>query len=210
MNTDDNKTTRTTKKSTTAIVGVITLAIGILIGLAVTKSKAGNSATTVATAQIQTNQMSSAASPGLNPAGQAEWNPFQEIRDMQAQMNQMFNQMSAQFRMEPRLNFFQENPGYSLSLNVQDLKDRFEVRAYLPDAKASDVNVSLKNNQTLKVQVSNKSTGTSGQKNASTSVTEWGQYEQTLQLPAPVKTDQMKIDRRGHELIITLPKASVG
>jgi len=210
MNTDDNKTTRTTKKSTTAIVGVITLAIGVLIGLTVTKSKAGNSAATVAAAKIQTNQMSSAATPGLNPAGQAEWNPFQEIRDMQAQMDQMFSQMSAQFRMEPRLNFFQENPGYSLSLNVQDLKDRFEVRAYLPDAKASDVNVSLKNNQTLKVQVSNKSTGTSGQKNANTSVTEWGQYEQTLQLPAPVKTDQMKIDRRGHELIITLPKASVG
>ena len=210
MNTDDNKTTRTTKKSTTAIVGVITLAIGILIGLAVTKSKAGNSATTVATAQIQTNQMSSAASPGLNPAGQAEWNPFQEIRDMQAQMNQMFNQMSAQFRMEPRLNFFLENPGYSLSLNVQDLKDRFEVRAFLPDAKASDVNVSLQNNQTLKVQVSNKSTEASGQKNTHTSVTEWGQYEQTIQLPAPVKTDQMKIEHQGHELIITLPKATGG
>ena len=209
MNTNDNKTTGTAKKSTTAIVGVITLAIGVLIGLTVTKSKAGNSAA-VAPAKIQTNQMSSAASPGLNPAGQAEWNPFQEIRDMQAQMDRMFSQMSAQLRVEPRLNFFPENPGYSLSLNVQDLKDRYEVRAYLPDAKASDVKVNLDNNQTLQVQVSNKSTETSGRKNANTSVTEWGQYEQTIQLPMPVKTDQMKVDRKGHELIVTLPKATVG
>jgi len=210
MNTEDNKTARTTKKSTTAIVGVITLAIGVLIGLTVTKSKAGNSAASVAAANSETNQVLSAASPGLNPAGQAEWNPFQEIRDMQLQMDQMFSQMSARFRMEPRLEFFQENPGYSLSLNVQDLTDRFEVRAFLPDAKASDVNVRLENNQTLKVRVSNKSTGTSSRKNANTSVTEWGQYEQTIQLPAPVKTDQMKVDRQGHELIITLPKATVG
>jgi HSP20 family molecular chaperone IbpA len=205
MNTDEDKTTRTTKKSTTVIVGVITLAIGVLVGLAVTKSRAGNPATG-ATAKIPTNQMSSVASPGLNPAGQMEWNPFEEIRDMQLQMDQMFNQMSAQFRMEPRLNFFKENPGFSFSLNVQDLKDRFEVRAFLPDAKASDVNVSLQNNQTLKVEVSNKNTEKSD-KSANTSVTEWGQYEQTIQLPAPVKTDQLKIDRQGHKLLITIPKA---
>jgi HSP20 family molecular chaperone IbpA len=115
--------------------------------------------------------------------------------------------MSAQFRTEPRLNFFKENPGYSFSLNVQDLKDRFEVRAFLPNAKASDVNVSLQNNQTLKVEVSNKNTETSNQTNNVASVTEWGQYEQTIQLPAPVKADQLKIDRQGHELLITLPKA---
>ena len=126
---------------------------------------------------------------------------------MQLQMDQMFNRMSAQFRTEPRLDFFKENPGYSLSLNVQDLKDRYEVRAFLPNAKDSDVNVSLQNSQTLKVEVSNKNTETSGKKDANTSVTEWGQYEQTIQLPAPVKTDQMKIEHQGHELIITLPKA---
>ena len=95
---------------------------------------------------------------------------------------------------------FTENPGYSLSLNVQDLKDRYEVRAFLPNAKDSDVNVSLQNSQTLKVEVSNQNTETSGKKDANTSVTEWGQYEQTIQLPAPVKTDQMKIEHQGHEL----------
>jgi hypothetical protein len=29
-----------------------------------------------------------------------------------------------------------------------------------------------------------------------------------VQLPTPVKADQMKIQREGHELIITIPKAA--
>ena len=41
-------------------------------------------------------------------------------------------------------------------------------------------------------------------------MTEWGQYEQTIQLPVPVKTGQMKIERKDHELLITLPKATGG
>jgi HSP20 family molecular chaperone IbpA len=127
---------------------------------------------------------------------------------MQAQMNQSFDQIFQQFRMNPQFNASQKNPGYSLSLGVQDLKNRYEVRAYLPDAKASDVHVSLDNGQTLNVQVNSQQTEKSGQKNATASVTEWGQYDQTIQLPTPVKADQMKITRNGHELLITIPKAA--
>jgi HSP20 family molecular chaperone IbpA len=136
-----------------------------------------------------------------------EWNPFQELRNIQLQMDQMVNQMTTQFRMEPRLSVFTDTPGYSLSLHVRDLKDHYEVRAFLPDAKSSDVNVSLLDKQTLKVEVSNKSTETSNQKNANRSITEWGQYAQIIPLPAPVKGEQMKLDRPNHELLITLPKA---
>lgn len=41
-------------------------------------------------------------------------------------------------------------------------------------------------------------------------VYEYRQYEQVVQLPGPVKADQMKVERKNHELFITLPKASVG
>jgi len=194
------------KKSTTVIVGVITLAIGVLIGLTVTKSMGGNSAG-LETAKTPASQMASASAPGPNPASPAEWNPFPEIRNLQLQMDQVFNQLSDQFRLEPGLNSLQVNPGYSSSLTVQDLKDRYEVRAFLPDARTSDVDVSLEGSQTLKVRVSNKATETSGKNTATTRVAEWGQYEQTIQLPTPVKADQLKIERKDHELLITIPKA---
>jgi HSP20 family molecular chaperone IbpA len=57
------------------------------------------------------------------------------------------------------------------------------------------------------VEVTNKSTQSAGPKNADTQVTEWGEYAQTIQLPAAVKTEQMKVDNQKHELLITLPKA---
>ena len=207
MDTDASKTTATaTKKSTLAIGAAAILAIGVLLGLAVTRYTAGIPVAAAAT-KSQKNLSPTAAAPGHPSAAVVEWNPFQELRDMQLQMDQMVNQITTRFRQEPRLSFFADSPGYSLSLHVQDLKDHYEVHAYLPDAKSSDVNVSLLDKQTLKVEVGNKSTATSKQKNANESVTQWGQYAQIIQLPAPVKSEQMKIDRPNHELLITLPKA---
>lgn len=205
MNPIDSKTPRTNKTTTTVIVGAAMLGIGLVIGVAATQTGAGR-LTTVGKSKM-TNQISSVSASSPTSGSQNTWDPFQEIRNMQEQMDQSFDQMFDQFRSEPQLNVSQANPGYSLSLDVQDMKDRYEVRAFLPDTKASDVHVSLKNGQTLKVDVNSKQTDKSGTKNMSASVTELGQYEQVVQLPTPVKADQMKIKREGHELIITLPKA---
>jgi HSP20 family molecular chaperone IbpA len=210
MSTDSTQTNKKVDKKST-IVGAITLVAGIFIGLIAMRYVGGHATAMAATKAPR----APAAAAAVKHEGPVQWNPFQEIRDMQSNMDQVFDAMTAQFRMQPRMDLFADNPGYSLSLHVQDLKDRFEVRAYLPNAKASDVKVTLPNNQTLKVDVSNKNTETTGEtsgestgsKNASTSVTEWGQYEQTIQLPAAVKSEQMKIDHQKHELLITLPKA---
>ncbi len=206
MNPNGNNAARTNKTTTTAVIGLIALAIGLVVGAAA-ETGAGHLNNT-RMADVTTNQMPSASPSGPKSGGLDEWNPFQEIRAMQQQMDQSFDQMFDQFRTDPQFNIFKENPGYSLSLDVRDLKDRYEIRAYLPDAKASDVHVSLDHGQTLKVQVSGKETRTSDQKNAATSVAEWGQYEQEIQLPAPVKIGQMKIKREGHELVITIPKST--
>ena len=208
MNTISNKTAGVSITTTTVIIGVVALAIGLVIGVTAAESGTGILGAKKM-ANTTTNQMLSASSSSLKPGGQAEWNPFQEIRGMQAQMDQMFNQMSEQFRMEPGFHGFNEIPGYSLSLDVMDMKNHFEVQAFLPDTKLSDVNVSLENNHTLKVEVSNQENETSGKKNAATSVAGWGQYEQVVQLPEAVKADEMKIERKNHELLIILPKATV-
>jgi len=182
----------------TVIIGLIALAVGLAIGAGATELKTGAGKTENPPA----SQPSTMSASGPSSA----WDPFQQIRDMQMQMDKMFSQMSARFRSEPPFSGAAENPAYSLSLNVEDLKNRFVVHALLPDTKASDVNVKL-DNQTLKVEVSNQQTQTSEKKNAPTSVSEWGQYEQVIQLPSPVKANDMKIDRNGHELTITIPKA---
>ena len=43
---------------------------------------------------------------------------------------------------------------------------------------------------------------------STTSFSELGQYEQVVTLPEPVKSNEMRIDRHGHEILITIPKAN--
>jgi HSP20 family molecular chaperone IbpA len=195
------------RRSTLIIGGVAILALGMLVGIGTTKYVAGIPTAAAATTSRTNHGPTPTAQPAQAPPGAAAWNPFREIRDMQLQMDRMFDQMTSQFRLEPRLALFPDNPGYSLALRVQDLKDHYEVRAYLPNAKASDVNVSLLDKQTLRVQVSNKTTEAVNQKGTKEHVTEWGEYAQIIPLPTPVKGEQMKIDQPTHELIVTLPKA---
>lgn len=207
MNTDRNFSPRTNKTTTTVIIGALTLAVGLAIGVTAAESHAGMSGAG-STAGTPTNQMSSTVGGSLQSGGLDQWNPFQEIRNMQSRMDRLFNQMNEQFQGQASFHGFNDIPGYSLSLDVRDLKDHYEVHAYLPDAKASDVHVNLENNQTLKVEVNSRQTEQSNKKTVSSNVAEWGQYEQVVQLPTPVKVDQMKVTRQGHELVITIPKAS--
>ena len=206
MNINETKTTRANKTTTTAVVGLVALALGLVIGAAAENGAGLHSGKRQA--NPATNDISSAAPASPQRGVQSAWDPFQEIRAMQRQMDRSFDQMFDQFRTDPEFNVFEENPGYSLSLDVRDLKDHYEVRAYLPDAKASDVHVSLTNGQTLNVQVNGNQNLTSGQNNAGPGVAEWSQYEQEVQLPTPVKADQMKIKHEGHELVITIPKTT--
>ena len=206
MTTTGNKTPRTNRIITTFFVGLTALILGLLIGAAAAET--GSMPNLVRKAHPATDPISSTAPGNLKSGGIAQWNPFQEMRDMQAQVDQSFDRIFDRLRSSPQFIGFNDYPGYSLALDVRDLKDRYEVQADLPDVKPSDVHVSLKNGQTLDVEVNRKEAQTSEQKNAATSVTELSQYDQMVQLPTPVKADQMKIQREGHELIITIPKAA--
>ena len=108
--------------------------------------------------------------------------------------------------MNPQMDIFKDDAGYSLSLDVRELKDRYEVRAFLPDAKASDTKVNLEGNR-LEVEVTHRQTEKQQNTNNVATTTEWGRYTQMVQLAGNLKRDQMKVERKEHELLITIPKA---
>jgi HSP20 family molecular chaperone IbpA len=185
--------------------GAAVLVAGMFLGFLATRYGAGEASAAAATKAAKA-WPAAKASAGTHADNATAWNPFQEIRDMQLQMDQMFNQMTTQFRMEPSLNVFADSPGYSLSLRVRDMKDHYEVRAYLPNAEASNVKTSLLDKQTLKVEVSNQTSEVANPKGAKETVSEWGQYAQIIHLPGPVKNEDVRIDQANHQLTITLPK----
>jgi len=133
--------------------------------------------------------------------------PFQEMRYVQSQVDKAFQQSFDRLQSSPNVESFFSHAGYSSSLDVRDLKDRVEVHAYLPDAKTADAHVSVQGDE-LTVEVTKKQAETVTGKNQETQLSEWGRYDQLVQLPGNVQADKMKVIRKDHELIITLPKTS--
>jgi HSP20 family protein len=191
-------------------IGLAMLAVGVLMGAGVMKYAArGSSANDKSTGGTEAPSAATSAANSSGASGVSqfdEWNPFREMRQMESEMDRLFQRSFERLRLNPQMRAFKEEPGYSLKLDVRDLKDRIEVRASLPGARASDVKVNLEHNQILKVAVSQNTTEKTQSSSAPT-VTEWGRYEQTIDLPAPVKSEQMKIERKDHDLVITLPKS---
>ena len=134
------------------------------------------------------------------------WDPFREMRSLQEEMNEMFQQSIARFHSSPLMDPFKDDAGYSLSLDVRELKDRYEVRAFLPDAKVSEANVKLKGNR-LEVEVTHRQQGDPGSTNEPTMGTEWGHYTQVVELAGNLKSEKMKVQQKDHELVISIPKA---
>ena len=209
MNTADMK--RTVSKPMVAGLGMLIL--GLLIGVAAERFSQKNPVPTP-------NAQATGAAPGssgiaaqkqkvpdpFDPDAFENWDPFREMRTLQAEMDEMFQRSITRFHQSPRMNIFTDDAGYSLSLDVRDLKDRYEVRAFLPDAKAADAKVNLRGNR-LEVEVTHRQTANEN-KNEPDTVTEWGRNTQTVELAGILKSDQMKVEHKEHELLITIPKAS--
>ena len=208
MNAADVK--RTVSKP--MVVGLVMLILGLLIGVAAERYSQKNPAST-------RNAQAADPAPGSS-VGVAQkpklldpfdldpfenWDPFREMRSLQAEMDEMFRRSTRRFRQNPQMGNFKDDAGYSLSLDVRELKDRYEVRAFLPDAKAADANVKLEGNR-LEVEVTHRQTA-KGNKNEPDTVTDWGRYTQMVQLAGNLKADQLKVQRKDHELLITIPKA---
>ena len=119
-----------------AICGsLVLLAIGILIGVLVTKYVWPGSSTARARNASSTGESAALPAPASVTASASSqiqaWNPLGQMRQMQAEIDQVFQRSFDDLRLNPKLQVFQEEPGYSLSMDVRDLKDRYQVRAFL-------------------------------------------------------------------------------
>jgi len=209
MNNDEVKKT----VSKPMVVGLVTLILGVLIGVAAERYVGRSSvlARNTRTSDAASESPAGGATPrqapdAFDPDPFDSWDPFREMRSLQAEMDELFRRSIARFRMNPQMGIFKDDAGYSLSLDVCDLKDRYEVRAFLPDAKAADANVKLEGNR-LTVEVAHRQTEKQQRQNEADTVTEWGRYTQTVDLAGNLKSDQMKVEHKQHELLITIPKA---
>jgi HSP20 family molecular chaperone IbpA len=199
-----------TIRKRTTIVGVATLIVGLALGLGIgvwgIKTSQASSAVSPKSETVQSTPKNAAQEPDINRSD--DWDPFREMERMHRQIDRVIRDATEQFQLGSSGNLFRPDAGYSSSFDLRDRKDRFELRAYLPDAEASSVNVKIDNDRMLRVSVNQKKEEVKKDTASEARVTQLGQYEQVITLPEAVKSADMKVQRNGHEVVITIPKAS--
>ena len=213
-----------TAKRRTTTVGIITLIIGLFVGVGIgvwgikTSHASNTPAMTSQSGVTNSDSTNSNTSSNSNSVDQNKdedsllidknWNPFTDMERMQEQIDRAIRDATEKFSFAPGMDMFKPDAGYSSSFDLRDRKDHYELHAYLPDVNPSDVTVKIDNDQTLRVSVKQQKQQTKNTKNGSARMTELGEYEQVVTLPEPVRSQDMKVNRNGHEIVVTIPKAN--
>jgi HSP20 family molecular chaperone IbpA len=201
------ETTTDILKKKTTLVGIVTLFVGLALGLGI---GVWGIKTTRASSSPKTTEVTLKAEPKetkeplvLRDAA----DPFRHMQQMQEEIDQVIRRATERFQLGPGASLFRPEDGYSSSFDLRDRKDHFELRAYLPDAEASDVSVKIDDDRILHLTVGHKKEQLKKENKTEAKVTQLGRYEQVITLPEPVKGSDMKVDRNGHEIVIAIPKA---
>jgi HSP20 family molecular chaperone IbpA len=203
-------------KRKTTTVGIVTLIVGLAVGLSIgvwgiKASSAGNAPSRISTTTSSNSNKNNTVDQNDSSLAKNDWDhwdPFRDMERMHEEIDRAIRDATERFSFAPGATVFQPDPSYSSSFDLRDRKDYYELRAYLPDVNTSDVNVKIDNDQTLRVSVKQQKQQTKNTNGSSASITQLGRYEQVVTLPEPVRSQDMKIDRHGHEIVITIPKAN--
>ena len=133
------------------------------------------------------------------------WDPFHEFRNMRQQMDQMFNNSFGRFRQAPDFQSLWSGTTFSPSMDMEEKKDRYIIRMDIPGADKSNISVDIDDR---KLTVSGKVDETVEEQGKNTLRRERrrGEFTRSIQLPGPVKSDEMNAEYKNGVLVITLPK----
>lgn len=151
------------------------------------------------TAQVQADPMT--------PFSPGQWDPFQEMRQMQDRMDAMFNnafgRMGASPQFSPLMNGFAATP----TMDMTENDNEYQMRVDLPGADESKIDVSLEGQQ-LTIRAERNGEVSSGKAPGTMLRTErhMGRYERTMTLPKPVVDGSMKTHYDKGVLTITVQK----
>jgi len=185
------------RKST--LMAAVTLIVGAALGFGIATWTSRSEAASETKAVTKTEDRR----PAITRSD--DWDPFREMERMREEIDRTIRRATEQFRLDSAAPSSRDL-GYSSWLDVRDRGDHFEVRAYLPDAERKDVKVTNDGDQTLRVSVSHRKQQKQQDESGQAMFSELGQYEQLVTLPEPANTNDMKVDTRDNEVVITIPK----
>jgi HSP20 family protein len=128
------------------------------------------------------------------------WGPIGQLTTVRDELNRWFNSAFGELGRPSDL-FGMWTP----ALDLYEGKDEYVVRAELPGMRKEDIEISL-HDGALSISGDRKSETLSEESEAHRSERYFGRFQRTLELPKPVKSDEVKAAYKDGILTVTLPK----
>lgn len=142
----------------------------------------------------------------LSPLSDWENDIFARMDKMNREMDVLFEEAFREFRSAPEHKDYFDEPRFGSSIDLKEDRENYIFRAYLPDRSMKNVNVIVED-RVLKIEATEQDTTKKDDKAGTLHSTRKAAYAQLVTLPGPVKSEQMKVEKKDGLLIVTLPKA---
>lgn len=142
----------------------------------------------------------------LSPLSDWENDIFARMDKMNREMDVLFEEAFREFRSAPEHKNYFDEPRFGSSIDLKEDRENYIFRAYLPDRSMKNVNVIVED-RVLKIEATEQDTTKKDDKAGTLHSTRKAAYAQLVTLPGPVKSEQMKVEKKDGLLIVTLPKA---
>jgi len=143
-----------------------------------------------------------------------DWDPFEEMRDMQEQMNRIFNEsfgraLTGSMAQGPA-SAFQDSSDFDVftpAIDLQEADNAYIAKADLPGLEKDKIDVNVTGNVlTLSGERRIETQREDAQKGFYASERSYGSFSRSVPLPGPVDESNITADYKNGVLTVTLPK----
>lgn len=129
---------------------------------------------------------------------------LEHMKRMGREMDDMLHNMADETPHGSGMTHRFDKSSFDSAYDLQEEGDRYVVRAYLPERRAGEVKVSVREQMLVIEAVAEKSSET---KDGKTMMRHMSEYTQMISLPGPVDDKRLEIERKEGVITIRIPKA---
>lgn len=209
---DETRPEQKQQRMVTALSTITALSLLVIVGLSVETYRLSKR---VGELQSLTTTNEAIANPPLiqngrpSTSGLNTLNPFEEMQRMHEEINKMFGNSWSRFSQAPGFENFFDDTAFSPSIDLDETKDAYIVKANIPGTEKSKINVKLENDILTISGTTDEATSVKGKSGTTLSQERFvGEFSRSLSLPGAVDDHGMTTNYKDGVLTVRIPKAS--
>jgi len=134
-----------------------------------------------------------------------EYNPFEEIKKMQQEMDAIFERFHQKMQGEEFFSKFDASLPATPAVDLKDMGDTYQLKADIPGSDKSEIKVTTENGM-LKIEAKTAKVKEEKSKDFLKKERFVGSYMRVVSLPKDADADKLKSDYKDGVLVVTIPK----